>query len=122
MNLMTNELPPVRVDTTTRFDNEVKRLRKKYPNIRTDVAPLVTALEHGDQPGDKVQGVGSDVYKVRLSNRDAAKGKRGGYRVIYYVKLADLVVLLRIYSKSEKADLTHEEIRRIIADYNSLSE
>ncbi len=116
---MPNEKLPVRVDSTTKFDSEVKRLRKKYPSIRADVAPLITALENGDQPGDKVQGVGKDVYKVRLSNRDAAKGKRGGYRIIYYVKLGDLIVLLRIYAKSEQNDLSHEQIRRIIADYDS---
>jgi mRNA-degrading endonuclease RelE of RelBE toxin-antitoxin system len=56
------------------------------------------------------------VYKVRLKNPSASKGKSGGFRAIYYVQLADLVVLLTIYSKTEQVDIPAEAIQDIIND------
>jgi mRNA-degrading endonuclease RelE of RelBE toxin-antitoxin system len=54
------------------------------------------------------------VYKVRVRNRDARRGTRGGYRVIYYVRKRDHVVLLTIYSKADQGDIDPASIARII--------
>ena len=56
-------------------------------------------------PGDHVKGTEHGVYKVRLKSTDIPKGKRGGYRVIYYLKTATRVVLLAMYAKTEQADV-----------------
>jgi mRNA-degrading endonuclease RelE of RelBE toxin-antitoxin system len=53
---------------------------------------------------------------VRLQNSDAARGKSGGYRVIYYVKSADQAVLITISSKTDYADISAAEIARIIGN------
>jgi mRNA-degrading endonuclease RelE of RelBE toxin-antitoxin system len=52
---------------------------------------LVNQLEQGETPGDQIQGTGHSVYKVRLPNTDAQRGKSGGYRVIYYLKTSSKV-------------------------------
>jgi mRNA-degrading endonuclease RelE of RelBE toxin-antitoxin system len=55
------------------------------------------------------------VYKVRLPNRDAQRGKSGGYRVIYYIRTPKRIVLLTVYSKSDRSDTSADDIQAIIA-------
>lgn len=56
------------------------------------------------------------VFKARLPNRDARRGTRGGYRCLYYLKTDGHLVLLTIYAKTEKSDLSSADIRRIFAE------
>ncbi len=103
-----------KVEYAAYFEHAAKRLKKKYPHISADLHPLVDQLEQGETPGDQVPGVRHPVYKVRLRNTDAARGKSGGYRVIYYLKLQDQIVLLTIYTKSEHSDIPIHLIQQII--------
>ena len=73
-------------------------------------------MESDDRPGDRVRGTGYTVYKERLRNQSAGRGKSGGFRVIYYVQLADKVVLLTIYSKTDQSDISVREIRLLVAE------
>lgn len=59
------------------------------------------------------------MFKVRLRNTDAHRGKSGGYRVIYYLETEEQTVLLTIYSKSDQSDMPTDVIRRIIEDYKA---
>ncbi|MEX0268338.1 hypothetical protein AB3R30_04285 [Leptolyngbyaceae cyanobacterium UHCC 1019] len=54
------------------------------------------------------------VFKVRLKNSNIQKGKSGGYRVMYYVKTADRIILATIYAKSDRADVDTEVIEDAI--------
>ncbi|MCL4251310.1 MAG: type II toxin-antitoxin system RelE/ParE family toxin [Anaerolineae bacterium] len=107
-----------RVLPTDEFAAQVKRLRKKYPNIRLDLQPLIEQLERGETPGDRLQGQAGVAYKIRLPNRDARRGKRGGYRVIYYVPASEYVYLLTVYSKSEIDDISNSVIVELIDKYS----
>lgn len=62
---------------------------------------------------DKPQYV---VFKARVRNSNILKGKSGGYRLLYQVKTPELVVLVTIYSKLDQADITADQIRRILRD------
>ena len=99
---------------TSEFKRSLRRLAKRYRSVRRDVGPLVDQLTSGEIPGDRVQGVGHVVYKVRLPNTDARRGKSGGYRVVYYVEVAERVVLITIYSKSDQGDVSADALRQII--------
>lgn len=99
---------------TAEFKRNLRHLAKKYRNIRADLEPLLESLQAGEALGDQIQYIGYIVYKVRLPNRDARRGKSGGYRVIYYMQTAEQVILVTLYSKSEQGDITPENIRRII--------
>lgn len=112
---MTNE-PSVRVVATPHFNRSFKRLRKKYQRIEADLRPLITQLEQGETPGDQIQRVKSTVYKVRLASSDARRGKSGGYRVIYYLKTAKFIFLVDIYPKNERADISADELRRLVEE------
>jgi mRNA-degrading endonuclease RelE of RelBE toxin-antitoxin system len=105
-----------RVETAPTFERELKRLAKRYPNIRRDLEPLIKALIAGDTPGDRLKGLRHVAYKVRIKNSDAQRGKSGGYRTIYYLPEAERIVLLTMYSKSAQPDIPNAEIARIITD------
>lgn len=74
-----------RVELHASFKKDLKLLARKYRAVLNELDDLVTELEVGKRPGDKIPNVGYDVYKVRLAIPSAGRGKRGGFRVIYYV-------------------------------------
>jgi len=102
---------------TPEFKQQIRRLGRRYRSIRQDLQGLIEQLQAGEVPGDQISGVGFTVYKARIKNRDARKGKSGGYRVIYYVKTHADIILLSIYSKSDQADITADTVRRILNAY-----
>ena len=57
--------------------------------------------------------------KVRVKNSNIQKGKSAGYRLIYLVESATSILLLTIYSKSERSDITGDEIQVILDDFYS---
>ena len=60
--------------------------------------------------------MGHTVYKLRLRNTDAKRGKSGGYRIIYYLKSDTEVLLVTIYSKAEQSDIAVEDVVRLIRE------
>ena len=100
------------------FLRQAKQLRKKYHRLDSDLTPLFELLHRGETPGDRIPGVDTElVYKVRLKSTDQAKGKRGGYRVVYYLQTRDSVVMLSIYVKNKQADLSSDRIVQMIKEF-----
>jgi hypothetical protein len=63
--------------------------------------------------GDVIQGTGG-LRKIRIGR--SGSGKRGGARVIYYFYNEDFpAVLMALYAKNEKADLTARD-KKALAD------
>ena len=106
--------PPIKVEASRTFRRNLRTLAKKYRRIKKDIQPVVQQLENGELPGDQVSGVGYTVYKLRVRNSDTQKGKSGGYRLIYYIKTENGIILLTIYTKSEQANISAQDIREII--------
>ena len=98
------------------FKRQLKRLSRKYRRIRVDIQPLIDDLTAGERPGDHIQGAGHTVYKMRVRNTDARRGKSGGYRVIYYLVDREDVLLVTVYSKTEQADIEADQIQQIIEE------
>jgi len=76
---------PTKIELPRLFLRELRNLAKKYPAVLKQFERLSDQLKNDERPGDKIPGVGYDVYKVRLPNPSAQRGKSGGFRVIYYV-------------------------------------
>lgn len=106
--------PPVEVIISARFDSEVRQLSKRYRRIRIDIQPIIEQLQSGELPGDQIPGMNYTLFKVRVKNSDIQKGKSGGYRIIYYLKTEEQILLVTLYSKSDKPDITADEVRTII--------
>lgn len=97
------------------FKNEAKRLIKKYPSIKDDIKLLTQILSENPKKGIHL---GNDVYKVRMSISSLNKGKSGGARIIYFIKIVDTAVyLLSIYIKTSKANLSSNEIKDLLKDF-----
>jgi len=105
------------VEFTPEFKRNLRALSKKYRHIRSDVQPVLEQIQAGEFVGDQIPGTRYTVFKVRVRNRDIRKGKSAGYRLIYQVKSPKLVVLVTIYSKLDQADISAEQIRRILAEF-----
>src|SRR5690348_7789269 len=68
---------------------------------------VVDLIAYQPTCGDVIPGTGG-LRKVRIGR--GGSGKRGGARVIYYFHNADFpAVLMAIYAKTEKTDLTTRE-------------
>ncbi|MFQ5708257.1 MAG: type II toxin-antitoxin system RelE/ParE family toxin [bacterium] len=107
----------IQVEFTPEFKRNIRHLSKKYHHIKSDVKPVIEDLESGKTAGDQVKSVGDTVYKVRIKNTDLKKGKRAGYRLVYYIKTKSEIILITIYSKTEQGDISSEKIRRILSDF-----
>ncbi|WP_322745523.1 hypothetical protein [Plectonema radiosum] len=70
--------------------------------------------------GDRIGGIGEEyvVYKVRIRNSNIQKGKSAGYRLMYQVESLTSILLLTIYSKSDREDITANEIIDILANFD----
>ena len=112
-----NEPLSLEIALTPRFQRDLRELAKRYRSIRSDIQPLIDQLQAGEIPGDRIAGIKYQVFKVRIKNSNIQKGKSGGYRVIYYLKNAQGIILTTIYSKSDLTDVSNEIIEQAIAQY-----
>ncbi len=100
--------------TVPEFDKNVKKLAKRYKNIKNDLSLLVTALREKPIEGTHLFG---NCYKIRLVNSSVPTGKSKGFRVItYYIDNNSNLYLLSIYSKSDKESIQESEIIEILAN------
>jgi mRNA-degrading endonuclease RelE of RelBE toxin-antitoxin system len=96
------------VITADSFRKDAKKLLKKYPSLADEIEALINDLEENPTFGTPL---GQDCYKIRLAIKSKNKGKSGGARVITNVKIVkETVFLLSIYDKSEKIDISSEEL------------
>jgi mRNA-degrading endonuclease RelE of RelBE toxin-antitoxin system len=107
----------VKIALTPRFQKDLRELAKRYRSIRADLQPLIEQLQAGENPGDRIAGIKYQIFKVRLKNSNIQKGKSGGYRVIYYLKTDEGIILATIYAKSDISDVSNETILEAIAQY-----
>ena len=106
----------VSISFTLEFKRNLRALVKKYRSIRSDLQTLIDQLIAGELPGDRVTCANSTIFKVRLKNTDIQKGKRSGYRCIYYLKTRKDLILVTIYSKSEQSDISTERLQAILRE------
>jgi len=121
MALMT-DAPSIQILVTPDFQGQLRKLAKRYPNIRSDLQLLFDDLESGHCPGDQITGTTYTVFKVRVKNSDIQKGKSSGYRVVYQLRDKICILLVTIYSKSDETTLVASEIREIIDRFNKATE
>jgi mRNA-degrading endonuclease RelE of RelBE toxin-antitoxin system len=117
---MLNEPNQISLIFSDEFEEKLYALSKKYRQIREDVQPIIGQLQGGNFIGYRIQGMGEDyvILKVRVKNSNIQKGKSAGYRLIYQFQSPHRVLLLTIYSESDREDISHNEIRSILAEFS----
>ena len=104
------------IKATQRFKKELKQLAKKYKKIKVDYKNLLDSLENNPTLGTSL---GNDCYKIRVPNSSIPTGKSGGFRIITLVKIQnDKIVLLTIYSKTEKENISNDELKSMLECLN----
>jgi len=103
-----------KIQATHRFKKELKTLAKRYKKIKFDYLKLLELLEKNPTHGTLL---GNDCYKIRVPNSSIPTGKSGGFRVITLVKIeSDIVILLTIYSKSDRDNINDNELCEILKE------
>lgn len=97
---------------------ETPYFKQKYKKSITQecLEKLYDYLEIHPDAGDLISGTGG-VRKIRWQSGKNNKGKIGGVRVLYYYVKDLLIILITIYSKSEKEDISlaeRNELKRTI--------
>lgn len=94
--------------TTPNFDKEFKRLVKKYPSLKKEILQLAEDLSSNPDIGTLF---GNNVHKIRIAIASKGKGKRGGARIMTFLKVEnETITLFSVYSKGEKNDISNDEI------------
>ncbi len=106
----------MKVETIAYFNQKFKKLKRKYHLAEEFLTEVIEEFKRGDLLGDKIPSVGYDVYKLRVANPSSQRGKSGGFRLIYYLRVADHIYLLTIYAKSEQENISAEAIRSLVAE------
>lgn len=96
------------------FLKEAKKLSKKYKLLKSD---LKQAVEEIQSKNDLGVYLGFNIFKKRVKNSSIPTGKSGGFRVIIYQQIKNKIVLISIYSKTEKENLSDEELSEILKQY-----
>jgi len=96
---------------TKDFENQFKRLLKKYCSLRSDMEIFKKELLDNPEIGDDL---GNNTRKVRMAIASKNKGKSGGARVITCTVLVDManadIYLLTIYDKGEQDSISSKDI------------
>lgn len=104
-----------KIELSPNFKKEAKKLTKKYPSLKSELAALFEQLEANPTLGTSI---GKDIYKIRLAIASKNKGKSGGARVMSFVQVTQTTVLLfSIFDKSDKESISDNEIQELLKDY-----
>lgn len=100
------------IEQTAFFAKQVKKLTKRYRKIRKDIDHFLDGIQNIDHLGITL---GDNLYKTRIRNSSAQKGKSGGFRLFTLVNYnTKQIVLVYIYSKSDLENITEQELDEII--------
>ena len=103
-----------RVVPTDRFSRKLRRLARKFPSVVLEIDHLTSQLQNGERPGSLYRRMGGKVYRVRLPNRSARRGKSAGFRVAYYSASEHSVTLLAICDRKDCAELEESSLSAIM--------
>ena len=102
------------IEYSDNFLQEAKKLSKKYKRLKSDLQEAVDEIETRQDLGTSL---GYGLYKKRVPNSSIPTGKSGGFRIIIYQRVEDKIVLISIYSKTQKETLSDEELKTVLKAY-----
>ncbi len=104
---MSYELVP-----TDTFLRELKKLKKKYSSLGSDLENLGHELVNNPRSGVEIY---KNCYKIRFAIKSKSRGKSGGGRLITWVKVEnERIYLLSIYDKSTQETITDQYIKALL--------
>lgn len=104
------------IEYSENFLKEAKNLSKKFKLLKSDLKQAVEEIESKNNLG---VSLGYNLYKKRVKNSSIPTGKSGGFRIIIYQKIEEKIVLVSIFSKTQKETLSDDELRTLLKEYYS---
>ncbi|PWK22987.1 hypothetical protein LV89_03255 [Arcicella aurantiaca] len=99
---------------TPRFLRQVKKLKKKYKSLVSELIEFESSLSENPSQGTDL---GNNTYKIRLAIESKNSGKSGGARIITYVVTEQKeVYLVSIYDKSEISTIKDNDIKKLVKE------
>jgi hypothetical protein len=103
-----------RIEALPYFKKRAKRLIKKFPSLKQELADFGLRLSDDPKQGSPL---GQNCFKVRLAIKSKNKGKSGGARVITHVYVTQTTVfLLDIFDKSEQSSITDKDLSELLKE------
>jgi len=106
-----------KIQTTSYFDSEAKRLGKHYRSFVDDLKSFRDSITKDPFQGTEIM---PGIRKVRMSIETKGKGKSGGARVITFTYLVSEesgnVILLLLYDKSDASSIKSNVVKKIVKD------
>lgn len=106
----------MKIEYSQSFLRQAKQLAKKFKLLKQDLQQAVQDIQTNQNLGVEL---GNNLFKKRVKNSSIPTGKSGGFRIIIYAELKNSIVLIAIYSKTEKDTLTDAELSKLIESYIS---
>jgi mRNA-degrading endonuclease RelE of RelBE toxin-antitoxin system len=106
-------VPHYQIHQVPSFLSSLRELTKRYPRAPATVNPALESLKQHPEAGSAIPGWHQRVWKLRINSRDIHRGKRFGFRLIYYLESKTVYPLL-IYAKTNKSDVSDQEIMRAL--------
>ncbi|WXU00632.1 MAG: hypothetical protein Ctma_1358 [Catillopecten margaritatus gill symbiont] len=98
------------IDYSDTFLKEAKQLSEKYKGFKSDLQVAVGEIQNRNLG----TSLGKGLYKKRVKNSSNNSGKSGGFRMIVYQIRNDRIVLMSVYSKSQKENISSLELQNIL--------
>ena len=103
----------LKIEKTELFEKLIKKLKKRYAQIELDIDSYIDSVSELSQLGIPLR---KNLYKARIKNSDALRGKSGGYRLITYLKLVNkTLTLVYIYSKSDLENIDESDLDKLVS-------
>ena len=102
----------VKIIVASSFAREYRKLCKRYPSLKSDLARLQSVLEIKPDSGISL---GGGIFKTRLAIKSKNKGKSGGAHIITsYLSKDNVLYLLTIYDKSDQENISDEVLDNLL--------
>ncbi|MBE8190122.1 MAG: type II toxin-antitoxin system RelE/ParE family toxin [Candidatus Thioglobus sp.] len=100
------------IEYSATFLKEAKQLSKKYSHFKSDLQIAVKGLCNNELG----TSLGKGLYKKRIKNSSNKTGKSGGFMMIIYRIIDDKIVLMSVYSKTQKNNISNVALQAILRD------
>ncbi|MCI0484964.1 MAG: hypothetical protein L0Y78_10325 [candidate division NC10 bacterium] len=113
-------MPPCRIDidASPTFQKLLRKLQRTCRKINEDLTEAFESIEKDYTKAAQANAIpkyANTVWKYRCKSSDLRRGAQGGFRIIaYYHQSNGTLYPILIYLKTEKEDVSAEEIQKAI--------
>ncbi len=105
----------MKIEPTKLFEQQVKRLTKKYPSLAREIPAALIPLTNNQLEGFDAMPKG--FYKIRVPIASKGVGKRSGARIIAHVRIIeDKAFLVSIYDKADYDNVSDDILKEFMRE------